>query len=106
MVEAATVDGASKPRILFSVIIPNIRSGILVLVSLLLISSLKVFDIVYIVTFGGPGISTDVLGLYMFMATFQQHLVSMGAGIGMIIFVLAFILVIPYTLYALNKWFE
>ena len=35
MVEAATVDGASRLRILFSVIIPNIRSGILVLVSLL-----------------------------------------------------------------------
>ena len=55
MVEAATVDGASKIRILISIIIPNIRSGILVLVSLLLISTLKVFDIVYIVTFGGPG---------------------------------------------------
>lgn len=106
MIEAATVDGASKLRILFSIIIPNIRSGILVLVSLLLISTLKVFDIVYIVTFGGPGISTDVLSLYMFMATFQQHLVSMGAAIGVIIFLIAFILVIPYTIYALRKWFE
>lgn len=106
MIEAATVDGASKLRILFSIIIPNIRSGILVLVSLLLISTLKVFDIVYIVTFGGPGIATDVLSLYMFMATFQQHLVSMGAAIGVIIFLIAFILVIPYTIYALRKWFE
>lgn len=106
MIEAATVDGASKLRILFSVIIPNIRSGILVLVSLLLINTLKVFDIVYIVTFGGPGISTDVLAFYMFMATFQQHLVSMGAALGVIIFFMAFIIVIPYTIYALNKWFE
>src|SRR5574339_1315738 len=76
MVEAATVDGASKLRILFSVIIPNIRSGILVLVSLLLISTLKVFDIVFIVTNGGPGISTDVLSTNMWVTTFQQHLVS------------------------------
>lgn len=106
MIEAATVDGASKVRILFSIIIPNIRSGLLVLVSLLLISTLKVFDIVYIVTFGGPGISTDVLSLYMFMATFQQHLVSMGAALGVIIFLIAFIIVIPYTVYALRRWFE
>ena len=86
MIESATVDGASKIRILVSVIIPNIRSGVLVLVSLLLISTLKVFDIVYIVTFGGPGIQTDVLSLYMLIATFQQHLVSMGAALGVVIF--------------------
>jgi glucose/mannose transport system permease protein len=106
MVEAATVDGASKVRILFSVIIPNIRSGILVLVSLLLISTLKVFDIVYLVTFGGPGISTDVLALNMWITFFQQHLVAAGAGLGVIIFLMAFIIVIPYTIYALRKWFE
>jgi ABC-type sugar transport system permease subunit len=106
MIEAATVDGASKLRILISVIVPNIRSGILVLVSLLLISTLKVFDIVYIVTFGGPGISTDVLALNMWITFFQQHLVSAGAGLGIIIFLMAFIIVIPYTIYALRKWFE
>jgi ABC-type sugar transport system permease subunit len=106
MVEAATVDGASRLRILLQIIIPNIRSGILVLVSLLLISTLKVFDIVFIVTNGGPGISTDVLSTNMWVTTFQQHLVSAGAGLGVIIFLMAFILVVPYTIYALNKWFE
>jgi raffinose/stachyose/melibiose transport system permease protein len=106
MVESATVDGASKIRILLSIIIPNIRSGILVLVSLLLISTLKVFDIVYIVTFGGPGQATDVLALNMWITFFQQHLVAAGAAIGVIIFLLAFIIVIPYTIYALKRWFE
>ena len=106
MVESATVDGASKIRILISIIIPNIRSGILVLVSLLLISTLKVFDIVYIVTFGGPGQATDVLALNMWITFFQQHLVAAGAAIGVIIFLLAFIIVIPYTIYALKRWFE
>jgi ABC-type sugar transport system permease subunit len=106
MIEAATVDGASRLRTLISVIIPNIRAGILVLVSLLLISTLKVFDIVYIVTFGGPGISTDVLALNMWITFFQQHLVSAGAGLGIIIFGMAFIIVIPYTVFALQRWFE
>jgi ABC-type sugar transport system permease subunit len=106
MIEAALVDGASRLRILFSVIIPNIRSGILVLVSLLLISSLKVFDIVWIVTRGGPGVATDVLATNMIVTAYDQRLASAGAAIGVIIFLIAFILVIPYTIYALRKWFE
>lgn len=106
MVESATVDGASRLRILFSVIIPNIRSGILILVSLLLINSLKVFDIVWIVTRGGPGIATDVLATNMIVTAYDQRLASAGAAIGVIIFLIAFILVIPYTIYALKKWFE
>lgn len=106
MIESALLDGASRLRILAQVIVPNIRGGILVLVSLLLISSLKVFDIVYVVTFGGPGFATDVLAFYMLVATYQQHLVALGAGIGVIIFALACIIVIPYTIYAFRKWFE
>ena len=106
MVEAATVDGASKLRILISVIVPNIRSGILVLVSLLLISTLKVFDIVWIVTRTGPGVATDVLATNMIVTAYDQRLASAGAAIGVIIFLLAFIIIIPYTIYALKKWFE
>jgi ABC-type sugar transport system permease subunit len=106
MVEAATMDGASKLRILVSVIVPNIRSGILVLVSLLLISTLKVFDIVWIVTRTGPGIATDVLATNMIVTAYDQRLASAGAAIGVIIFLMAFIIIIPYTIYALRKWFE
>jgi ABC-type sugar transport system permease subunit len=106
MVEAATVDGASKLRILVSIIVPNIRSGLLVLISLLLISTLKVFDIVWIVTRNGPGIATDVLATNMIVTAYDQRLASAGAAIGVIIFLLAFIIIIPYTIYALKKWFE
>jgi len=106
MIEAATVDGASKIRILLSVIIPNIRNGIMVLVSLLLINTLKVFDIVWVVTRGGPGIATDVLATNMIVTAFDQRLSSAGAAIGVIIFMLAFIIVVPYTIYAFRKWFE
>ena len=106
MVESALLDGASRLRILIAVLIPNIRGGILVVVSLLLISALKVFDIVYVVTFGGPGYATDVLALFQFIATYQQHLVALGSGLAVVIFALAFIIIIPYTIYALQRWFE
>jgi hypothetical protein len=42
----------------------------------------------------------------MWITTFQQRLFSAGAGLGVIIFLMAFILIIPYTVYALRKWFE
>jgi ABC-type sugar transport system permease subunit len=106
MTESALLEGASRLRILVQIIVPNIRDGLMVLVSLLLISTLKVFDIVYIVTYGGPGTATDVLAFYMLLATFQQHLVSLGAAVGVVIFVLACIIVIPYTIYAFRKWFN
>ena len=106
MIEAAIVEGASRLRILIQIVIPNIRGGLLILLSLLLISALKVFDIVYVVTFGGPGFATDVLAFFMIIASFQQHLFAMGAGIGVIIFLMAFVLIIPYTIYAFRKWFE
>jgi len=106
MVEAATVDGAGRLRILFAVIIPNIRAGMMVLISLLLISSLKVFDIVWVVTRNGPGVATDVLATNMIVTAYDMRLFSAGAAIGVIIFLIAFILVIPYTIYALKKWFE
>jgi raffinose/stachyose/melibiose transport system permease protein len=106
LIDSAMIDGASRLRTLFLVVLPNIRAGLMVLVSLLLIATLKVFDIVFIVTYGGPGISTDVLALNMWVTTFQQHLVSAGAGLGVIIFLMASIIVIPYTIYAFKKWFE
>lgn len=105
MVESALLDGASALRRLTSIILPNIRGGMLVVLSLLLIAALKVFDIVYVVTFGGPGYSTDVLALFMFIATFQQRLVALGAGLAMVIFALAFVIIVPYTIYGLQRWF-
>jgi ABC-type sugar transport system permease subunit len=106
MTESALLEGASRLRILLQIVVPNIRDGLMVLVSLLLISTLKVFDIVYIVTYGGPGTATDVLAFFMLLATFQQHLVSLGAAVGVVIFLLACIIVIPYTIYAFRKWFN
>src|SRR5438034_877839 len=52
------------------------------------------------------GYTTDVLALFQFIATYQQHLVALGSGLAVVIFALAFIIIIPYTIYALQRWFE
>ena len=47
-----------------------------------------------------------VMATNMIITAYDQRLMSAGAAIGVIIFLIAFILVIPYTIYALRKWFE
>jgi len=42
----------------------------------------------------------------MIVTAYDQRLASVGAAIGVVIFLMAFIIVVPYTIYALRKWFE
>ncbi len=104
MIESAIVDGASSLQVLRHVIIPQVRHATLVVTSLLAIFALKVFDLVWVMTGGGPAYSTDVLAVYMFVATFRQHLVSVGAALSVVIFVMSIAIVIPYVKWALKRW--
>lgn len=72
--EAAEMDGASKTRILFSIVLPMILpvAGTIVLLST--INSLKVFDIVKTMTNGGPFYATDVIGTYVYRIAFSSEM--------------------------------
>jgi len=104
MIEAALVDGASGWRLFRYIVVPNIKSAFIIVIALLAIFSLKVFDLVYVMTQGGPGISTYVLAFYMYMTTFWKEMVSLGAAISVVIFSLSMIIIIPYSYYALKRW--
>lgn len=104
MVEAASIDGAGHFRILFQIIFPNLGHGTLICTTMLAITTMKVFDLVWIMTLGGPGIKTEVLPYLMFRLTFSQHNVGMGAAVSIVILVLSSGIVIPYSLWALKKW--
>ena len=69
--EAATIDGATEWQVLWHVIFPEL-SGVFVISAILAISgSLKSFDLVYVMTGGGPAKQTYVLSLYMFDKAFK-----------------------------------
>jgi raffinose/stachyose/melibiose transport system permease protein len=71
IIEAARIDGAREPQILARIILPAL-SGVIVTSAILAISgSLKSFDLVYIMTNGGPANQTSVLSLYMYMMAFR-----------------------------------
>lgn len=101
--EAARVDGATTWGIFRHIVVPNVTQATLVAVGMLTIFSLKVFDLIWVITFGGPGTSTEVLGFFMFVATFRQQFVGLGAAISVVILLLAVLVVVPYSWWTMRR---
>jgi multiple sugar transport system permease protein len=70
-IEAAQVDGASRFQILWHILLPAIRSSIVVAVLFRLIDSIKAFPLIYVLTSGGPGTATQVTNYYAFTQAFN-----------------------------------
>jgi len=76
LIEAAKLDGAGFISIVTRVITPIIRPAIIIAVTLAALGGFKVFDVVYIMTFGGPSRSTYVFSMYIYNLTFGYYGVS------------------------------
>src|SRR5437588_12745431 len=74
---------------------PVVLSAIIILGHI----SLKIFDLIYVMTSGGPGYSSDLPSLYMFRATFQENLYGRGAAIATMLLLLVAILIVPYLIW-------
>ena len=86
--EAAAVDGASRWQTFRLVTLPGLRFATGFLVVYGLIESFQVFDLIYAMTQGGPGDSTNVLGIYAYQSAFQARERGYGAAIGVVLFLL------------------
>ena len=84
--DAAAVDGSSPWQRFRFVTLPSIRNTTVFLAIVGVISSFQVFDIVYVTTGGGPGDTTNVLGLYAYQTAFQTRDQGLGAAIGVVLF--------------------
>ena len=69
--ESALVDGASGWQVVWHVTLPLMRSTIVVAALFRTIDALKIFDIVYVMTEGGPGFASETLNLYVFQTSFK-----------------------------------
>lgn len=94
--EAAMLDGAGWWRRLFSITIPSLRGTTNVLVILGIVGSLKTFDIVWLTTGGGPGVSTHFLTTFLYQTRSDRE-AGYASAIGMVILVLAFVLAMLQT---------
>lgn len=95
--EAATVDGANRWQQFWNITMPGLVQAHLIVVALSLIDSFKVFDLIYVMTYGGPGTATQVIGTYMYANVFQYYRAGYGMALAVSITIVAIIVSIPYV---------
>lgn len=94
--EAATMDGADAIARFRHVTLPWLRETHVIVVTLAIIGSFRVFDIVYTMTNGGPGRQTQVLATWMYANTFQYSHAGLGSAIAWVIAGISLLVTIPY----------
>lgn len=97
VLQAAEVDGVNRWQKFRYVIWPMLGETTFVVMAITFISSLKVYDVVYVMTFGGPANTTQVLGTWMYFLTYNFNRIGLGTSIAVILFGLTLIFAIPYT---------
>ncbi|MEV6848796.1 sugar ABC transporter permease [Actinoplanes sp. NPDC051411] len=92
--EAATVDGANAWQKLRSVTLPGLRPTTFLVTVLLTIGSFKVFDLILVMTNGGPGQSTLVLSQYIFQKGFGENQFGYASAVSVVLFALCFLITV------------
>ncbi|GAA4902329.1 sugar ABC transporter permease [Tessaracoccus lubricantis] len=97
--EAASIDGATKLRQFFAITWPLLGQAITIATALTMTSSLKLFDQVFIMTGGGPGVSTQTLSLIMYREAFVYGEYGYGSAIALVLtMIVAFIVFIQMSI--------
>ena len=91
--EAAEIDGASYFRVLRQIVLPAIKPVVAVAVLIRGLDLFRIFDIVWVLTQGGPGSRTETIALYTYVIGFVQFDVSYTAAVAFLVIVLLTILV-------------
>jgi len=98
--EAASIDGATRSQYFWRVSLPLLRPTIISGMTLSIIGSLKYFDLIYVMTGGGPGVATELMATYMYKTSFIRFNMGYGAAIasGMFILITLVALIVVNTL--------
>jgi multiple sugar transport system permease protein len=91
--EAAELDGLTEWQKLWRIVVPLIRPVLLVVVLIRLIDSIRMFDLVFVMTRGGPGSTTEVLSLFSYVTGFASGDMGSASAIAWVTVVLVNILV-------------
>ncbi|MER8601020.1 sugar ABC transporter permease [Mesorhizobium sp. M1339] len=95
--EAAQLDGANNLQRFFYVTLPGVRQVLIVVIALTGILSLRSFDLVYVLTKGGPDNASALLGFLMYVQTFVNRNQGYGAAIAVFILFLSLAFAIVYV---------
>lgn len=91
--EAADIDGANPRRKFINITLPLLIPTIVTSSILSIIGSLKYFDLIYVMTGGGPNNSTELMATYMYEQTFTNFNMGYGSSISFSMFIIAFLVI-------------
>jgi ABC-type sugar transport system permease subunit len=94
LTESAQIDGASNWQAFRHITLPLLAPSVTINLLLVLTGSLKVFDLVFLTTGGGPANSTDVISTFIFQASFKSAKAGYGTALSMIFFLILVIVTI------------
>jgi len=100
VLEAARTDGANERQIFFRIILPMVSLPISVLAVTLLVNVIKLFDLIYVLTNGGPGVASRVIAFTMFYESIPGGQFGRGAAITVIML----LLLIPIMAYNIRRF--
>ena len=96
LLEACELDGANTWQRIRLVVLPLLTPSTVVVIALSVINSLKGFDILYIMTGGGPFNSSDTLAMHMYNESFKKYLMGYGSAISVVLFLIAMAIIAVY----------
>lgn len=100
VLEAARVDGASETQIFWRVIVPMVSLPISVVAVTLIVNVIKLFDLIYVMTGGGPGASSRVIAFSMYQEAFPNGQFGYGATIAIVML----LLLIPVMIFNVRRF--
>jgi raffinose/stachyose/melibiose transport system permease protein len=93
--ESARIDGATWLQEFVSITVPLLKNEIGVCLTVTVINALATFDIVYVATAGGPGNSTSVPGLQIYILAFTQRAIGLASALAVMLMILVVVVIIP-----------
>lgn len=100
LMEAARTDGATELQIFRRIIVPLVSLPLSVLAVTLIVNVIKLFDLIYVMTRGGPGTSSRVIAFTMFQESFPSGLYGKGSAVAVIML----LLLIPIMLFNIRRF--
>ncbi len=94
--EASEIDGASKIRTFFTITLPLIRPVLLVALLFRTLDAFRVFDVIFVMTGGGPGNATESLSLYTYKTMFGALDFGYGSALSVLTFICVVIISVLY----------
>jgi ABC-type sugar transport system permease subunit len=96
VIEAAKVDGATGFKLFWHILLPLLKPSTIIVIVVTIIESLRAFDMVNIMTQGGPFNSSNVLANFMYIEAFKNYRMGYGAAIAIVLFFIMFGFIVVY----------